>query len=118
MIKTIKEAFLSLKRKYKRNNSTTFMSGIVVLLFLSFLIFFDVLVPYKLFFSLFIFWLLIVYKIFNGYFFLSFFTLAFMLVLLGMNERAEEIGNIIFFILLFVCIKECIGFFRTGDKND
>jgi len=118
MRKTIKEAFLSVQRKYKKNSTNTFISGIVVLLFLLNLPFFNILLSYKLFFAISIFWLSVVYKTFNVYFFLNFFIIAFVLVLLGINEGAEGIGNIIFFILLFICIREYIGFFRNGDKND
>jgi hypothetical protein len=116
MMKKIKEAFTALQRKHKRHN--VFISGIVVLLFLSNLPFFNTLLSHRLFFNLSIFWLFIVYETFDVYFFLIFFTITFILVLLGISERAEDMGNIIFFILLFICVRDCISFVRNVDKND
>lgn len=116
MMKKIKEAFTALQRKHKEHSA--FISGIVVLLFLSNLPFFNTLLSYELFFNLSIFWLFIVYEVFDVYFFLIFFIITFALVLLGVNERAEGMGNIIFYILLFICIRDCIGFVRNVDKND
>lgn len=118
MMKKIKKAFTALRRKHKRQSINTFIIGIVVLLFLSNLPFFNTLLSYKLFFALSIFWLFIVYETFDVYFFLIFFTITFILVLLGINEKAEEMGDIILFILLFICVRDCIGFFRIRDKND
>jgi|SRR3989344_1999819 len=117
MIVKIKKAFAALQKKHKRQNINTFISGIVFLLFLLNIPFFSTLLSDKLFYTLSIFWLFIVYKKFDVYFFHIFFIITFTLVLLGINERAEDMGNIIFFILLFTCIRDFIGFIRNANKE-